>query len=199
MEIQILSMRHILDQIMRHLSIYDYINLLVALKLEKEYTLRELDILQNQNPDELLLPLTSWKLRNLLEIAIPYFTPNEIRAHFNLIWEHARLSTLDEHFFIENYNLIDHKKLLYLKYECENFIFFSKNFHNRFPTFNTLKVCSNFLDCQTEIFEGQMCSNCYINKCPRCDYVMLPKLILNSRHCESCNGCPQYDDDLWAS
>ncbi len=54
------------------------------------------------------------RLGNLLKISIPYFTSDEIRSNFNIIWENIDLIPFNEKFFIENYDLIDHKKLLCL-------------------------------------------------------------------------------------
>lgn len=205
---EVLNIHHILDQIILHLNTYDYLNLLKALKLEKEYTIRQLKLVRN-NPSR-YNPHTPWRLGNLLKVSLSYFTADEIRAYFNTIWEYMCLPIFSDKFFIENYDLIDHTKILELKYECGIMRHlkrdFSKSFHDRFPTFSSLRVCSNFGDCQTEIPipfarrddtivpKPQLCSNCYINKCPRCENVMLPKLILkNDKYCNSCS--PQYSDD----
>jgi hypothetical protein len=214
MEEKILKIPHILDQIIHHLKDDDYINLLIALKLGKVHTLRQLKISQNLNIETMTTRWRfRWRLSRLLNLFLRFFTPNEIRSNFDIIWENTTyLSNFNENFFIDNYDLIDHKKLLKMKYEFHvNNDFcvsrdFSRAFHDRFPTFSSLKVCSNFLQCENEIVHDanspsvmpsvkHMCFNCYTNKCPRCDYVMLPKLILShGRYCESCDGCPQYSD-----
>ena len=186
---EVLNIHHILDQIILHLNTYDYLNLLKALKLEKEYTIRQLKLVRN-NPSR-YNPHTPWRLGNLLKVSLSYFTADEIRAYFNTIWEYMCLPIFSDKFFIENYDLIDHTKILELKYECGIMRHlkrdFSKSFHDRFPTFRSLKVCSNFYACQTEIFEGQICSNCYNNKCPTCHDVMF-----NGVNCDSCSDRREY-------
>jgi hypothetical protein len=215
MEEKILKIPHILDQIIHHLkNDDDYINLLTALKVGKVYTLRQLKISQNPNIASVSPTYfgvgSRWRLNRLLKFFLPFFNSNEIRSRFDIIWDHTTfLSDFNEKFFIENYDLIDHKKLLEMKCEFGVDSNFSKVFHDRFPTFSSLKVCSNFLDCETEItdlaidqdgsssdhLKDQMCSNCRVNKCRRCGYVMLPKLIYtHDRYCDGCLGCPQYSD-----
>jgi hypothetical protein len=161
--------------------------LLIVLKLEKVYLLHQLNIITHKSI------VAKWKFYTLLEFFLLLFTSCEIRSYFDIFWQCIYYSNpFNEKFFVENYDLIDHKKLLQLKDLNRDF---SKAFHDRFPTFNKLKVCSNFLQCETEmVFEGEMCSNCRLNECSRCNYVMLPKLVYLNGCCESCDGCSQFND-----
>jgi hypothetical protein len=210
---EILKVRHILDNILSNLREVwysnDYLNLISALNLTNEYAHRELGIKKLDYISEVLLT------KNL-----KFFTPTTIRSNFDTFWDMIDFTKFNENFFIDNKDLIDHRKLKQLKKQSVKFDysnlyanvyphsnnrdFFSDIFHQTFPTYNNLKICSSYIwvpsdddwdDCLTEVeVMGQLCDTCKANKCPRCGQVIQPQLELDRGCCEECAGCSQYDD-----
>jgi hypothetical protein len=217
---EVLKVRHILDNILSNLRewySYDYLNLISALNLTNEYAHRELGLKKLDSISKALLT------QNL-----KYFTFKTIRSHFDLFWNNVDLSEFNENFFIDNEDLIDHQKLKQLKRQNTKFDYcnlylnvyphsnkrnFSDIFHQIFPIYNGLKICSSYTwvpihpsgvtgnddawdECLTEVkVMGQLCDTCKANKCPRCGHVIQPQLELDDWGCcEECAGCSQYDN-----
>jgi hypothetical protein len=201
---EVLTIRPILDTILNHLRklwfVDDYLNLLIALNLNVEYSRRELG-----------LKTEDYISKILINHNLQFFTKEIIRLNFTKFWNNVDFSKLNENFFIDNYDLIDLIKLkqlkkYYLNFECDYYFEdmptyfstrnFSEKFHAQFPSYKKLTICSGIYECYNDVeVLGQLCPNCKKNQCPRCKEIILPQLKLEHGCCEYCAGCTQFDYD----
>lgn|SRR5574343_47184 len=193
---EVLKLNPITNNIIKYLDDWDFLSFIQALNLQNEYALRELKISKFSWPKSTLL----------LEGTIQYIQPEIIRQYFDSIWDLVDLNLFNETFFIDNYDLIDHNKLKQLWKKCfindshqvQNVKIFSDKLHDIFPTFKNLIICRGWSyyegECYNEVETlGELCHNCRENQCPRCYYVILPKLELdNWGQCGDCAGCKPY-------
>jgi hypothetical protein len=214
---QIFENRHILDNILKYLNSYDFINTLLALDLVDEYAHRQINkfntVLQKcDRIDECQCYFEcnscGWKynlndklllLKRLINHNLKYFKPQVIRDNFDIFWEYVEFDKFNEQFFIDNSDLIDNKKLKQLKKHFIEFNYSSNqdvlsyiivdNFSHEFKTrFPNYDTVKICYECLNDVDTlGKLCHNCLQNKCPRCYDVVLPKLELNRWGC--CEGC----------
>lgn len=189
------------DAILVHLSAKECVNAILAFRKEKEYIVHYLEKQQKKHEFknaliiQLLLPHCLNSLNSLV-----------VSRHFDLIWSFLNLNDTPEEFFIKNSHLISTSKLRLLKHRSikfdEEYRFndcipyeekrqFSSCFSMKFPEYLTLQVCYECTDI-TDV-TGKLCTNCSENKCARCGFVDLPKLIYEYGCCSGCLGCKRYD------
>lgn len=190
---EVLKIRPILDNVLKYLYADDFLNLLVTLNLEKEYACRALKIANVNKCFDITMSI-------LVNHTIKYVDKQTIRDNFNAVWNVVEFHKFNDKFFIDNYDLISHKKLRQLRKTYTIFDYddrdFSEEFHKTFPDFNGLKLCVVH-DCLNVVEKyGETCPKCDQNTCPRCHCVVLPKLELNRfGECEGCAGCAEFEDE----
>jgi hypothetical protein len=169
----------------------DYLNLLSALQLEKEYALRQLVVTQYK-PKE-----CTWEKNfELINLTLQYFDVSTIRKYFSFFWTYVDWDKWNDNFFIDNNDLIGFEKLKELKRKSLFFDFtklkhsetlpcterksFSEKFHKVFSDFKNLKICHgnytsvyfyNDIFCTNEVkVLGRACETCKKLQCNECFY-----------------------------
>lgn len=202
------------DKILTHLSAKECVNAILTFRRETEYIVHYLEKQQKKK---------EFKNGLIIQLLLPHCLNSlnslTVYRHFDLIWSFLNLNDTPEEFFIKNSHLISTSKLRRLKHssikfdESEKYRFndcipykekrqFSSRFSMEFPEYLTLQICYECADI-TDV-TGKLCNNCSKNKCDRCGFVDLPKLIYGASAaprgtwyengcCSGCLGCKQYD------